>query len=99
MMNKNQSVIRQYFLSPTIKRALWQVMSLSFVINLLLLTSPLYMLQMYDRVLTSRSEETLISLSAIALFLLMSFGFLEVLRAKIMVLVSTEVDDYFNNLI
>jgi len=35
----------------------------SLAINLLLLVSPLYMLQVFDRVLTSRSEETLLVLT------------------------------------
>jgi ABC-type protease/lipase transport system fused ATPase/permease subunit len=36
----------------------------SFAINLLLLAPPLYMLQVFDRVISSRSEETLIALTA-----------------------------------
>nr|VFK67661.1 MAG: Homeodomain-like domain-containing protein [Candidatus Kentron sp. UNK] len=36
------------------------LLGLGFAVNTLLLTSPLYMLQIYDRVLTSRSEETLV---------------------------------------
>ena len=35
----------------------------TLVVNLLMLTGPLYMLQVYDRVLGSRSEETLVGLS------------------------------------
>jgi ATP-binding cassette subfamily C protein len=38
----------------------------SVFVNLLMLTSPLYMLQVYDRVLVSRSEATLIALSVLA---------------------------------
>lgn len=72
------------------------MVAFSFAINLLLLVSPLYMLQMYDRVLTSRSEETLISLSVIMLFLMIGFGFLEVIRSHMMVAVSVEVDRRIN---
>lgn len=43
------------------------------IVNLLFLVSPLYMLQVYDRVLTSGSIETLIVLSAIAVFLLLIY--------------------------
>ena len=39
----------------------------SFVINLLMLLPSLYMLQVYDRVLTSRSEMTLLMLTVITL--------------------------------
>jgi ABC-type protease/lipase transport system fused ATPase/permease subunit len=38
----------------------------SLFVNLLMLTVPLYMLQIYGRVLVSRSEETLIYLSIVA---------------------------------
>ena len=41
----------------------WVVFLFSMFANLLMLTGPLYMLQVYDRVLGSRSEETLIALS------------------------------------
>jgi ATP-binding cassette, subfamily C, bacterial len=57
----------------------------SFVINLLMFTGPLYMLQIYDRVLASQSRETLISLSIIGVFLLAIFGVLEYLRSRILV--------------
>lgn len=57
----------------------------SFFINLLMFTGPLYMLQIYDRVLASQSRETLISLSIIGLFLLAIFGILEYLRSRILV--------------
>jgi ATP-binding cassette subfamily C protein len=43
--------------------ALWGVVLLSSVINILMFAGPLFMLQVYDRVLTSRSLETLAALS------------------------------------
>ncbi len=42
----------------------------TLVMNLLLLVSPLYMLQVYDRVMTSGSNETLIVVTVIAVFML-----------------------------
>ena len=42
----------------------------SFFINLLMFVSPLYMLQIYDRVVGSRSITTLIALTILAGFLL-----------------------------
>ncbi|MCV6605772.1 MAG: hypothetical protein OIF34_10730, partial [Porticoccaceae bacterium] len=42
----------------------------SLAINILLMVSPLYMLQVYDRVLTSGSTDTLIWLTVLAVFLL-----------------------------
>ena len=49
-------------------RLLTLVFLFSVFVNMLMLTGPLFMLQIYDRVLTSRSEETLL-----ALFLLVGF--------------------------
>lgn len=43
----------------------------SFFINLLMLVPPLYMLQLYDRVLSSRSEGTLYMLTSIVVVLLL----------------------------
>lgn len=49
----------------------------SFFVNLLLLVPPLYMLNVFDRVLSSRSLETLTMLTLIMVFLLVAFGCLE----------------------
>jgi PrtD family type I secretion system ABC transporter len=97
MNNNNNNFIRDKLISPEVRRSLVVVLILGLVINLLLLTSPLYMLQMYDRVLTSRSEETLYALSFIALFLLAGFGCLEVIRSRIMVNVSVIIDSNLNS--
>src|SRR5690606_24469708 len=55
----------------------------SFFANLLVLTVPLYMLQVFDRVLSSRSEDTLIMLSILAAGALLVLAILEALRARI----------------
>ncbi|MEC9342998.1 MAG: type I secretion system permease/ATPase, partial [Pseudomonadota bacterium] len=52
----------------------------SFATNCLLLIMPIYMLQIYDRVLPSRSSETLLFLSLIAMAGLIVLGLLEVVR-------------------
>ena len=57
----------------------------SLFINVLALVSPLYMLQIYDRVLSSRNVSTLIFLTLIALFLFIVYGLLEGLRTQILV--------------
>lgn len=54
----------------------------SLFINVLALVSPLYMLQVYDRVLTSRSESTLLFLTLIVVFLLLVYAALEHLRTQ-----------------
>ncbi|MFC0282261.1 type I secretion system permease/ATPase [Camelimonas abortus] len=60
------------------------VLVLSLFINLLLFVSPLYMLQIYDRVIASRSEATLWAISLIAVFLLLVYGALEAIRARVL---------------
>lgn len=51
---------------------------------MLMLTGPLYMLQVYDRVLGSRSEATLIALSLLVVFLYGVMGILDYARGRIM---------------
>jgi ATP-binding cassette subfamily C protein RsaD len=57
----------------------------SFFINILALVSPLYMLQVYDRVLSSRSEMTLLFITLIAVFLFVVYAALEALRTQVLV--------------
>ncbi|WP_437376985.1 type I secretion system permease/ATPase [Inquilinus limosus] len=57
----------------------------SLVMNGLLLAQPLYMLQVYDRVLTTSRVETLIMLTAMAAAALLILGLLDMLRSAIMV--------------
>src|SRR6056297_1781242 len=62
----------------------WFVGVFSFFVNLLMLTGPLYMLQVYDRVLGSRSVETLIALSVLVAFLFGMMGILDYARGRVM---------------
>jgi len=57
----------------------------SFFINLLVFVSPLYMLQIYDRVITSRNVYTLLMLTVVAAFLLIVYAALEKLRSAVLV--------------
>ena len=56
----------------------------SAFVNLLMLTGPLFMLQIYDRVLTSRSEATLVALIGIVAFLFLMMGLLDHARARVL---------------
>jgi ATP-binding cassette subfamily C protein len=56
----------------------------SIFVNLLMLTGPLYMLQVYDRVLGSRSEATLIALSILVMFLFLAMGLLDHARSRLL---------------
>ncbi|MEX0338038.1 MAG: type I secretion system permease/ATPase [Arenibacterium sp.] len=62
----------------------WSVGLFSFFANLLMLTGPIYMLQVYDRVLGSRSEETLVALSLLVVFLYGIMGILDYTRGRVM---------------
>ncbi len=62
----------------------WFVGIFSFFANMLMLTGPLYMLQVYDRVLSSRSEATLLALTVIVLFLYGVMGVLDFARGRVM---------------
>lgn len=62
----------------------WMVAVFSFVVNMLMLTGPLYMLNVYDRVLGSRSLETLIALSVLVAFLYGCMGILDFVRGRVM---------------
>lgn len=62
----------------------WFVGVFSVFANLLMLTGPIYMLQVYDRVLSSRSVETLIALSVLVVFLYSVMGVLDFARGRVM---------------
>lgn len=65
----------------------------SMFINLLMLVSPLYMLQIYDRVLASRNETTLLVLTLIAVGLIAVSAALEGLRSRVLVRVGGRLDE------
>jgi PrtD family type I secretion system ABC transporter len=56
----------------------------SLCINLLILTSPIYMMQVYDRVLASGKVETLVMLTALAGVAVLVLGMLEMVRNKML---------------
>lgn len=56
----------------------------SVFVNLLMLTGPLFMLQVYDRVLGSRSEATLIALFVLMAFLFLIMGLLDYARGRVL---------------
>jgi len=55
----------------------------SLAVNLLLLVPPLYMLQLFDRVISSRSEETLVMLTLAAGIALAMMALLDAVRARL----------------
>jgi PrtD family type I secretion system ABC transporter len=66
----------------------------SAVINVLMITPAWYMLQVYDRVLTSFDDNTLLGLSLIVVFLYLVYALLERYRGLILVGVSEALDQH-----
>ncbi|TDE40673.1 type I secretion system permease/ATPase [Antarcticimicrobium sediminis] len=62
----------------------WSAAFFSVFLNILMLTGPLFMLQTYDRVLGSRSEETLVALFAIVAFLFLTMGLVDWARGRVL---------------
>lgn len=65
-------------------RIFLMVMVFSLFVNLLMLTGPLYMLQVYDRVLSSRSIDTLLALSGLMVLLFAFMGIFDYIRGRIL---------------
>lgn len=63
---------------------LWAAAVFSGFVNTLMLTGPIFMLQVYDRVLVSRSIETLAALCLLAMFLFGAMAILDIARGKVM---------------
>lgn len=68
------------------------ILLFSLVSNALLLVSPLYMLQVYDRILTSGSKDTLIWMTLISVFLLAIFAASEIGRRKVCTLAAETLE-------
>lgn len=71
----------------------------SFFINLLTLTSSIYMMQVYDRVLGSRSGPTLLYLTLFAGACLATLAALEVVRSRLLVRLGTRFDAQLSGLV
>lgn len=78
------------------KHAFLYIGLFSFIINLLMLVPSLYMLQVYDRVMMSRSNETLFMLTAIVVWLFLVMGLLEYVRSGLMIRLGSQLDAKLN---
>ncbi|CAM9714402.1 unnamed protein product, partial [Phaeothamnion confervicola] len=67
------------------RRAFWSVAVFSGGVNLLMLAGPLYMLQIYDRVLAARSVPTLVALTVFLVGAYAFQGALDIIRTRIVV--------------
>jgi PrtD family type I secretion system ABC transporter len=70
---------------------------MSCMINLLYLTGSLFMLEVYDRVLPSRSVPTLVGLAVLAGGLYMAQGVLDLIRIRILGRIGTALDESLNS--
>jgi len=75
-----------------IKHYLLPTAFFSLVINLLLLAPSLYMFQLFDRVIGTRSKEALWLLSLLLLVALLVMGIIEIVRSRILVNANNAMD-------
>lgn len=75
-----------------VRRLIFATLIFSVFANLLMLTGPLFMLQIYDRVLASRSEETLIALFALVAVLYFFYWIIEYARGRVISRVGARLD-------
>ncbi|WP_409530188.1 type I secretion system permease/ATPase [Shinella sp.] len=75
-----------------LRRASLGIALISGVVNVLALTSPLFMLQVYDRVLASGSVPTLVGLAVLAAGLYLFQAGLDIVRARILLRIGEHVD-------
>jgi len=78
------------------RSALIGVGLMSCIINLLYLTGSIFMLEVYDRVLPSRSVPTLVGLIILAAGLYMAQGVLDLIRGRILGRIGTSLDEALN---
>ncbi len=69
---------------------------MSCMINLLYLTGSIFMLEIYDRVLPSRSIPTLVALVMLAGGLYIAQGILDLIRGRVLVRIGTSLDEALN---
>ncbi len=75
------------------RNALIGVAVFSAVSNVLMLTGSIFMLEVYDRVLPSKSVPTLIGLCVIAAFLFAMLAIIDLIRSRIMVRIGASLDE------
>lgn len=81
--NRGQTVLEKAIRAA--KPAFGSAIVLGFFINTLALVAPLYMMQVYDRVIVSRNMTTLLMLTLVAGALLVSYALLEAARSQVLV--------------
>ena len=91
-MIKNQAQTQLEKVIKDTRKAFFYVGIFSLFVNVLMLVPSLYMLQVYDRVMASRSIETLVLLTIIVAALFVTKGLLEMVRSRILVRIGNRMD-------
>ncbi|MEO1197807.1 MAG: type I secretion system permease/ATPase [Pseudomonadota bacterium] len=78
--------------SPLMRGFFWTGL-FSAAVNLLMLVSPLFMMQVFDRVLSSGRVETLVLLGVIAVVAFICYGFMEWVRGRLMARLGAWLED------
>ncbi len=86
-----RSTVGQALLSA--RKAFWGVGIFSIFVNMLMLTGPIYMLQVYDRVLASRSISTLVAISVLMAALYAFMGFLDFCRSRVLIRLANQFEE------
>ena len=89
-MQTSQNLLKATFAKLVV--GFFGVMLFSFAINILMLTGPLFMLQVYDRVLSSRSIPTLVVLFGFVVGLYAFYGLFEFLRNRMLSRIGYDID-------
>lgn len=90
-----QSPVREAL--HALKPAFMTLVGMSFFLNLLALTAPIYMYQVYDRVISSRNMNTLLALTVIAGILVAAQCMLDMLRGRALMRIGTAFDQSLGN--
>lgn len=75
------------------RAALTGVLAASFIVNILMLAGPIFMLQVYDRVLPSRSVSTLIGLLLVVVVLFLLQSVVDAIRSRLLTRIAQAFDE------
>ncbi len=94
-MTDNKSILKDVL--KKFKKQFYAIGLFSFLINILMLVPPIYMLQLYDRVLHSKSQDTLLMLTLIVVILFITMGLLEIVRSRLLIKIGNGIDNNLSN--
>ncbi|TWI66080.1 ATP-binding cassette subfamily C exporter for protease/lipase/ATP-binding cassette subfamily C protein EexD [Desulfobotulus alkaliphilus] len=81
----------------TFKTTFFSLGIFSFIINMLMIVPAVYMLQIYDRVLMSANQTTLLMLTLVVLLMYVILAALEGVRSRVMVRAGNKMDAQINH--